>query len=641
MKPFGDFLTFVYRILLLYILFMVCRAVFYFYNAELIGPLSWAEVPRLLKGSLIYDSASIFYINIPFLFLSLLPFRFRARAGYQKMLLWLFVVVNGLGLALNLADVFYYPYKLAPIASDDLHFTTNGNFGSLMWSFAGDFWWGFVLLAALVFLLWWGFRKIVYRPAIIRNNIVYFISQSLLLIFSAVMAIILIRGGNISKATYPINISDASLYASPEKTGLVVSNPFALIRTLSRSVTYLEYFPEDELEKIYTPIHKPDVQDSIHIRIEGRPNVMVIILESFASAHIKALSDQFAEDDPSYTPFLDSLIAEGYIFRNAYHNGTRSIDALPTLWASIPSFKTQFLSLPQSSAQMYPLPQIFKDRGYSTAFLHGAVKESMSFVAFGKKSGVDNFVSREEYEEAHGRGDFDGKWGIWDHKFLLFAAQQLNELPRPFFATMFTLSSHHPYLLPEGFEGRYPEGNMPIHKMIAYSDDALRNFFRQLSQYDWFDNTLFIITADHGSGSDNEKYLKVPYNFAVPLLFYIPNGSLRGESNRVAGHIDLKPTLLGLVNYEKPYFAFGNDLFSPESERFTMNYMGAFNAITDSVVYIFNEREVAGAYNYITDPLQKNNFASEVADDDSLLRHTKAFIQQYYKHVKERDFLAQ
>ena len=640
MKAFNDFLTFVYRILFLYALFMLCRVGFYLANAELIGPIAWSEVPSLLKGALIYDSGSIFYINLPFLVFSLLPFRFRAKRWYQTFLLWLFVAVNAFGLLLDMADIFYYPYKLARIASDDLHFTTNGNFGRLLWTFLGDYWYGFLIWGAAAVLLWYGFKKIGYRPAVVRNNALYYVSQTLLLALGAVGAIWLIRGCTLSPAVYPLSLSDAGLYASPTKVSLVTSNPFALIRTYDQKFSYPEYFGEEELEAIFTPVHRP-APDTTRLRVGGRPNIVLIVMESFAAAHIKALSDQFPPDAPSYTPFLDSLIGEGYVFRNAYHNGIRSIDALPSLWASIPTFKTQFLSLPQSTAPFRALPRLLKEQGYRTAFMHGAERQSMSFVAFGRTVGVETFYSREEYEAENGTGDFDGQWGIWDHRFFPFVARKIGELPQPYFATLFTLSSHHPFRLPAGFEGRFPEGNLPLHHMLGYSDLALREFFRELSKQEGYENTIFILTADHGSGADNEKYRKVPYNFAVPLLFYSPGGLIpTGSDDRPAQHIDVMPTLLGLLGYDKPYFAFGEDLFATgQGPRHAIHYMGAFNTVADSLVYIYNERELAGVYDYRTDPLQEHNLAAETEPSDSVLRWTKAFIQQYYKHLKERNYV--
>jgi phosphoglycerol transferase MdoB-like AlkP superfamily enzyme len=622
-RPFGDFLTFACRILFLYVIWMACRAGFYFYNLELVGPIAWGEFPALLRGALIFDSASIFYINGPFLLLSLLPFRFRRRAGYQRMLLWIFVIVNSVGLIVNLADIFYYPFKLGRIASDDAHFLGNGNFGALLGSFLIEYWYALLGWIAIGFLLGLGFKKIGYRATVIRNDAVYYISQTALLALAGFFAVFMIRGGNLSGATYPVNLSDAGLYASPAKAGLILSNPFCVIRTSGDSFSALEYFAPDEAEAIFSPVHRPD---SSLMRIPGRPNVMLIILESFGAAHIKALSTEFPAEAPSFTPFLDSLVGQGFAFRNAYHNGSRSLDALPSLWASIPTFKKQFLSMPQSVAEYHALPRAMGEMGYTTAFLHGAVRESMSFQAFGRMVGVERFWSQEDYEAEHGKGDFDGKWGIWDHAFFPFIAQQVNTLPEPFFATMFSLSSHHPFILPAGYDdGRYPEGELPIQRMIAYSDDALRRMFAQMTEHEWFENTIFILTADHGSGADNERYRQVPYNFAVPLLFYSPGGWIpAGVDDRPAGHIDLMPTLLGMVGYEKPYFAFGQDLFAADSAaRRTINYMGAFNAIADSGVYIFNERE----------------FVPEAPEADA--RWTKAFIQHYYQVLRGRDYTAE
>jgi len=641
-RPFGDFLTFTLRVLFLYVIWMACRVGFYFYNIELTGPVGWAELPSLLHGALIFDSASIFYINGPFLLLSLLPFRFRRRSGYQRVLLWLFVAVNSAGLLVDLADVFYYPFKLGRIASDDAHFLTNGNFGLLILAFLKDYWYAVLGWAALGALLWWGFKKIGYRPTVIRNHAVYYASQTVLLALAGFFAVFMIRGGNLSGATYPVNLSDAGLYAPPAKTALVLSNPFCVIRTAGDSFTAPEYYPEVELDAIFNPVHAPS--DSSVMRLKGTPNVVLVVLESFASAHIKALSDQFPTDAPSFTPFLDSLIGGSYVFINAYHNGSRSLDALPSLWASIPTFKRQFLSMPQSVAPYHALPACLAERGYTSAFLHGAVRESMSFQAFGRMVGVEHFRSQEDYEAARGTGDFDGKWGIWDHAFFPYAAEQIGTLPEPFFATLFTLSSHHPFILPEGFDdGRYPEGALPIQHMIAYSDDALRRMIGQMAGYDWFKNTIFVFTADHGSGADNEKYRKVPYNFAVPLLFWSPGGLIpAGVDSRPAGHIDLMPTLLGMLGYDRPYFAFGTDLFAVDpAPRRTINYMGAFNTIADSTVYVFNDRDFVEVFDYRVGLLSDRNLAAEYTDDNADMRWTKAFVQQYYRHLKNRNYTAE
>ncbi len=638
MKYAGDFVTFLKRILLLYAVFMLCRILFYVFNATLIGPLDPHALPRMVIGALVFDSVSIFYLNIPFLVASLVPFRFRSRDGYQRFLLWLFVVVNSLAMMLAVADIFYYPFKLARITLEEFHFAGYGNFGSLMAGFLAEYWYGVAIWAALCWLLWRGFRAIRYRATQIRSNWIYYTSQTGLLAGSVALAIILIRGG-VSAAAFPINVNDVTMYAPADKASLVLSNPFALIRTAKVKLRVPEYFPQEVAGSLFSPEHPapgPSRYD-----VGERPNIVLIILESFGTAHIKSLSDRFPADAPSLTPFLDSLIGQGLIFRNAYDNGKRSLDALPSIWASIPSLEEQFLTMPQSVGRFEALPSILDSMGYSTAFLHGAVRESMSFVSFGKAVGVGHFVSREDYESEHGTGDFDGKWGIWDHKFLPFAAGRLNTLAQPFFATFFTLSSHHPFRLPPGFSGRYPEGTQEIHRMIAYSDDALRVMFGQMSHEEWFANTLFIITADHTSGADNEKYLHFPYNHNVPILFYHPGGALRGEDFALARHIDIMPTVLGLLRYGKPYFAFGRDLLGGEKRDYMVSYTeGGYKIVKDSLLYLFDGREVTGIYDYRNDPTDKTNLLDTMPPADSVLDRPKAFIQQYYTRLRDRNYRA-
>lgn len=640
MKIFNDFVTFILRIALLYLVFGICRVFFYTFNSTLIGAVSWAELSLLLKGALVFDSASIFYLNFPFLILSLLPFKFRRYKGYQTVLLVVFVTINSVGLALNFADIFYYPFKLARLAADDIYLTTQDNFGRLMIQFMENYWYGFLVFGIVIYLLILIFKKLPYRASEAKTLIGYYLSQTVILGLSCLGGIFLIRGCTMDHATYPISVSDATMYASPQKSALILSNPFVFIRTFGQrdELHFVHYFSDDgQLERVFSPDHCGDSS-----RTASRPNIVLIILESFATPHIKALSTEFPADRPSYTPFLDSLINNSLSYTNAYHNSLRSLDALPALWGSIPSFKTQFLSLPQSSAPMKPLPALLGELGYTSAFMHGANRESMSFVAFGKNSGVSLFVSREEYESECGTANYDGNWGIFDHKFLPYLVDKTSKIPEPFFATIFTLSSHHPYTIPEGFEERFDKGTMPIHETIGYSDYAMRLFFETASTQNWYKNTIFIITADHGSGADSEKYRKVPFNHSIPLLFYKADGSLHGKCDEPASQIDVMPTVLHIVGYKEPYFAFGRDLLESDDTppRHAIHYFGeAFNTVTDSLVYIFNERRVMSVFNYRTDPLQTTNLVTSESQKDSVALCTKAFIQSYFQHLNSMNFM--
>lgn len=640
----NDGIVLLQRLALVYAALMVVRGLFWFFNRNLIDPIKGGEVFSLLRGSLMFDTVSVLYLNLIFIVLSLLPFRFRANRGYQKALFILFMVFNGLGLLIAFGDVFYYPYKQSRMVLGDFALVQEGNFMLLIGDFVKDFWYGFLLYFALLAGLYYGYRAIRFRSSAIASAKRYYAVNAGWFVFGVAFSFFLIRGATFSAASYPLQMSDAFLYTNnPTHTSLVLSNPYCIIRTINKSnkVPQLHYFDKEVAESYLSVTHQPS--GSTAMAIDRKTNVFIIILESFGKAHIKPLSDQFRPGQESYTPFLDSIISESYLFSNTFQNGYRSMDALPAIWASIPSFKEPFLFLPNSVAEYHALPDCMNEMGYHTAFLHGAVSESMGFVSFGHNVGVKEFHSREDYEAERGEGDFDGKWGIWDHKFLPYVAEKVDKMPKPFFSTLFTLSSHHPFAVPPGMEGKFKEGTLPIHRAIRYSDWALEQFFASIKDKEWFHNTLFIITADHASGADSEKFRKPPHNYSIPMLFYYPGKKWKGNDPKIMQHMDVMPTLLGMLGYDKPFFAFGNDHFSNDVEHFAINYCnGAFNFTTDSFYYQFNEKELLVKSDYRKDPLWKQNLKDRPGVKDEMsVKRMKAFLQQYYAHLGQRDFLTE
>ncbi len=627
------------RLLLVYVVFMLCRFLFYYYNNQLIDPLQNTTTWSLIKGSLMFDTVSIIYINLPFIFLSLMPFRFAEKPLWKKITLGFFMLGNGLGLLVNIADVFYYPFKQARSVLGDFILLKEG--GALVFNFLADYWYGVLFYFLLLSFLWFGYKFIRQQQFPYISTARYVAIHFSYLAVMTVVVIFFVRGATFAQASFPITMNDAFLYTeNPTHTSVMLSNPFCLIRTMGKSkkVPNLNYFDDAVAQKLSPTTHT--IQPGEDFDIDRKTNVFLIVLESFGKAHIKSMSDQFKPCQQTNTPFLDSLVNESYVFTNAYQSGLRSIDALPAIWASIPSFKEHFLSLPNSVSSYHALPECMGEMGYQTAFFHGGVRESMGFVSFGKTAGVKTFFSRQEYEAEMGTNDFDGKWGIWDHKFLPYVHKKLNDFKSPFFATLFTLSSHHPYSIPAEFEAKFTEGTLPIHRTIRYSDYALQQFFESIKKEPWYDNTLFIITADHGSGADNDKYRKQPNEYAIPILFFKPHSNFKGIDDKVMQHIDIMPTLLGMLNYDKPYFAFGKDHFdSTESKgHFAVNFSnGAFNFTTDKYYYLFNEKEVLAKIDYRKDPLGKNNLISaKTAEDIESIKRFKAFLQEYYLHVNKR-----
>ncbi|MDE5944159.1 MAG: sulfatase-like hydrolase/transferase [Rikenella sp.] len=642
----------VWRLAIVYVLLFVLRAIFYLANTDTLGPLSRGEIPALVRGGILFDTANICYCYCLFVVLSLLPFRIRERAWYQRMLFWMWIVVAGVIVSMNLADTVYFHYAKKRITVDELHFADNDNTGHILWRAAGENWYLILVGAVLVWGAAWLYRRVKPAPSRIRNPWVFGGVYGALTLVSGVLLVGGMRGG-LSHAIRPIAMSQAAQFAaSPAKASAVLSNPFCLLRTMSnRKISYVKYFADSaELAARFSPYHYP-VPDSLrHARFGSQhgKNILIFVLESFSYEHSAYLNPELYKGEVSYTPFLDSLMREGYLFRRGYANGRKSIDALPSVLSSIPSFKTPFVITPQSLGETRGLGRLLGEEGYSTWFFNGSENKSMGFVAYAKLSGVENARTRENYEARMGRQDYDGYWGIWDGPFMQYMARELDEAPKPFFATIFTLSSHHPFVVPEEYEAILPEGRTKVQRPVAYTDRSLRDFFDYARRQPWYDNTLFVFTADHVSSEVYGEESKTPTgNSHIVFFMYAPDGSLRGDDPHTAQQIDLMPTLLGLTGYEKPFFAYGQDIFEVRAdstraatEGFAINYVNeAFQWITDSTAMFFDEHDVTHLFDLHRDPLEQHNLIERgVRPDPAQVERLKALLQTYYEHLERSDF---
>lgn len=620
----------VWRIVLLYAVLMLCRTAFYLYNAAVLGPLTWAEAGPLLAGALKFDTASIIYADGAFILLSLLPLRLRERRWYRAVQFWYYVAVNAvLVAATNLADTVYFRYTQKRFTADEVFFADNDNSLQLVGKFMAENWYLVLLWIALIVLLAWGYRRKVREESLFNRGWAYYIGNTAVLAAAVGLSIAGVRGG-MTRMTRPITLSNATLYtADSGKANLILSNPFCILRTIGSagSVKYKKYFAPEELPRRFTPVHQP--ADSAAVDLTGR-NVVVFIMESMSAEHSAYLCPEVYADREvkGFTPFLDSLMQNGLVFKQMYANGTRSIQAMPSVLGSIPSFRTPFVLMPQSLGESRQLPAMLADKGYATVFFCGSEHGSMGFGAYARSAGVDRLVSREDYEARHGTEDFDGYWGIWDEPFLQFTGEELAATPEPFFAALFTLSSHHPFVVPEQYAATLPDGYTRIHKGVAYDDQAFRRFFHRFSGEEWFRRTIFVFVADHVSSEKfAEKTRSYPGNMHIIGFIYTPDGALQGEVREVTQQLDIMPTVLGLTGNTEPYFAFGRDVLNePQRPRWSVSYDGKFRALTGEGAVVLDDSgcEVQECP------------ATPAAD--SLMQSFRALIQQYYSHIERKSY---
>lgn len=265
----------VWRIVLLYVVLMLCRAIFYIYNRALIGALPVEELWSLVCGSMKFDTVSILYANAVFVLLSVVPLHLREKRWWQVMMYWYYVIVNVLLLvAVNIADAIYFRYTQKRFSADEIFFADNDNSLQLVLKFAAENWYMVLAGVALIALLAVGYRRRA-KVEIVFAGVWYYIAGVVMMLLAVGLAIGGVRGG-FTKMTRPITISNATLYtADNARATMILSNPFAILRTISSSgkLHYEKYFDEQTLASIYSPEHFPAEDTSATELKIGRAHV--------------------------------------------------------------------------------------------------------------------------------------------------------------------------------------------------------------------------------------------------------------------------------------------------------------------------------------------------------------------------------
>ena len=542
------------------------------------------------------------------------------KSSFKNFSLYYILTVNGLLTFINLIDIAYYPFTLKRSTSDLFNLITTGkDVWILLPQFIIDYWYIIFLWFTFLWLLLLTkkFWKQTYIPIHynFRNITLYFF----IYIFTIGIMFGVIRGTRLR----PVNLLSASLHANPTLTPLVLNTPFSIVKTIGKPIHKKHFYFENESDLIFKPIYNVKPNFSVN----DKKNVVILILESFSKEHIGFFNNNKKK---SFTPFLDSLLSNSFVIKYSYSNGRKSIESLPSILASIPSLmETPYILSTFSSNQIEGLPAILKKHGYQTSFYHGGTNGTMRFDVFSRMAGIENYYGRWEYPNAD---DYDGNWGIWDEPYLQYVKNQLDKTKNPFFTLIYTLSSHHPYNIPDKYKNVFQEGEHKILKSIAYTDYSLKLFFENAKKSEWFKNTLFVITADHVFGSHSDFYYNEIGSYTVPISFYCEtDNSLKGIANIIAQHCDIAPSILDYLGIKTSMFAFGSSIWDTLSERFAINYInGTYKLLYDEYFLRFDGEKVNAIFNFKNDSLLQNNLINEnIAVKEKMTKLVKSIIQQY------------
>ncbi len=625
------YVVLVLRLVLVMALYTLCRVGFYFYNRAFFPDVTAGEMFRILVGGLVFDLSTVLYVNLLYIFLMILPLKVRFNHYYRIGLKYLFFTTNGIALAANVADFIYYRFTLRRTTAEVFaQFENETNMGGLWLKFFIDYWYAAIFWIFLMILMIWCFNLLRYEGPQMKDRRAFYLFGSLAMPLIVYLMFGGMRGG-FRHSTRPITLSNAGEYVSdPKHISLVLNTPFAVFRTIGKTkIKKVNYFTDDEAEKIFSPVHIPP--DSARFRAK---NVVVIILESFSKEFFGTFNrDKHNGTYKGYTPFLDSLIGHSLTFEYSFANGRKSIDGLPSVVSAIPSLGTPYFLSPYSDNRINSFASLLGRKGYHTSFFHGAPNGSMGFQAFMNIAGVREYYGMDEYSND---SDFDGLWGIWDDKFLDFYAGKLGQFPQPFFSSFFSVSSHHPFEVPDEYKGRFKGGPLVIHKCVEYTDHSLRQFFNQVSAMPWYDNSVFVITADHTSSEIEFPESRTAAGFySIPVVFFTPDGSLVGREDGIIQQTDILPTVLGYLNFDEPFVAFGTNVLSEES--FALNYKdNQYQLFWGDYLLQFDGEKSRGLYRFKTDRLFQENLVDSLPEVvNELEPKVKAMVQQYNNRLVE------
>jgi hypothetical protein len=534
-----------------------------------------------------FDVAALLWLNLLLVLLSLLV-PVGARRG-QQWLRGLLVLLNLPGILLNIIDWEYFKF-IGRRLSNEWH-TIGHDIARQAGQIGLHYWYLALPLAGLAYALW-RLCPMPTRPELAAPaGRWHWAQRGVEFMLTVGLVVLGLRGG---------------WQLKPLRTGTAFELQPAVLGHLALNSTFtvLKSFDEVPIERVaYFPnaaVLRPLLDTSrapIRLAPAAPLNVVILLLESFASEYTGVENGGAG----GFTPFFDSLavVPQARLLRDNYANGRRSIEALPAVLSGLPSLMDEpFITSSFQTAEVHGLGEILGRHGYSTAMYHAGANGTMGFDMFSGIAGMQHYYGLNEYPGGMGSPNYDGHWGIFDEPYLQYFNRQLSATKAPFLATLFTLSAHDPFTLPKQYQGKLPTGTQPIHPTIAYTDLALRRFFAAARKQPWYANTLFVLTADHTSQTEQPTYQNLLGNHKTPLLLFAPGRALPlVVPHRITQQADVPATVLdvlGLPQEQRWLLPFGSSVFDAVSQGRALFRDGDsyFLVHRDFVTELTNKNEV-------------------------------------------------
>ena len=478
-----------------------------------------------------------------------------------------------------------------------------------------------VLWSVFTVLFCWLYTKLV-EPDVVRTNEnedfkpnIYILSGSFVLVIG--LLFLGMRGG-----LNEIPITSSKVYYSSHKFAneMCVNPAYYLVENILNSKkvetrAHFNYMDMESAKRRTEKLHEFDCDSTRNILKIEKPNIVVILLESWSADLIESLGGE-----PGITPNFHDLEKDGMLFTNIYASANRSQHAMSSLFGGLPGMPVTTIT--NHPDKYYAVPSLVKKLdsvGYHTSFYFGGELNYGNILSYLRYNEFDEIVEGKDIDE----GFFKGKLGYHDADVMPWYVEQLSRYEQPFFSTLFTQSTHSPYDYPKTFEEiEWPAIEKQYVNSGHYTDIAIGMFMEKARQQDWYDSTLFIFVADHSHATYKNHRMESFDHHKIPMLIYGEPllDSLRGTTyDKICGNTDLPATILAQLGLSHDEFIWSKDVFGECYKPF------AFFELNNGLGWKTPEGEFVYSNTGI---YIKNTLPENVRD--SIVKAGKAYMQYHF-----------
>ncbi|WP_235964461.1 LTA synthase family protein [Pedobacter gandavensis] len=444
--------------------------------------------------------------------------------------------------------------------------------------------------------------------------------RAVLSILIIVFSFMFIRGGFKGSP-----ITQSMSYFSEEQllNHAAVNTEWNLIRSLlsekmTRQNPYI-YLDPKKADQLIQDLYVTEKDSTTHILTTDRPNVVMVIIESFTADLTHTLGNE-----EGITPHFDSLMHKGVLFDRVYSPGSRTDKGIIASLAGFPTLAAgSIVRYPEKMQKLPAISSSLAKNGYHTSFYYGGESEFDNYKAF---------ILSHHYQKLIDKNNFSGNapksfWGQYDEAVFDRQLQELSTEKQPFYSTLLTLTNHEPYTLP----GKHKFGNAnnveQFKSTAYYTDSCINAYLNNAKKQPWYNNTLFIFVADHGHVLPKQNAdISSPSRYHIPLVFFgeVIKKEFRGKKySNVASQVDIAATLLGQLNIPAKDFNWSKNLLNPYTKPF------AYFSWDNGMGFIDNQQCVT--FDNVGKMTLFNSNDKDKEGTEKRLDLAKAYLQKVYQ----------